>query len=410
MRDPLRSGLGVLVAFALLVLGAALGPERVGTAGRAFRPTPGQASEIGNPPTPEDRRSGSFTAGTNFACTSGQRFQALARQVGPFCLPPDSIRSIDEPKFAPASETEFLSLSEPVLVVRVGGEARAYPVRILVWHEVVNDTVNGLPVAVTFCPLCNTGVAFERRVDGQTLTFAVSGRLIKANLVMFDRETETLWQQLTGESIRGPLVGRTLDLVPVQMVPFREFLRSDPDGAVMPEDTGFHAFYGQDPYAGYAVNREQASSFQFGYEADPRLPPKARVLGLVVGRDAAAVAYPTAPGERLMARLTVGGEEVVVLLGYGAGQPATTGFFEDLDLGWAGAAFLPRVGNRRVSLGLGEGAFVDRLTGSVFDLTGRAVSGPLEGRFLEPVQSTDSFWFAWAAFYPTTKVIRPGTS
>jgi hypothetical protein len=407
VRDPLRSGLGVLVAVALLVLGVALGPERVGTTGRAFPSTAGEASAIDNRPAAEAGRPGSFTAGTNFACTSGQRFQALARQVGPFCLPPDTIRAIDEPRFARASEADFLSLNEPVLVVRVGGEARAYPVRILVWHEIVNDTVNGIPVAVTFCPLCNTGVAFERRVDGQTLTFAVSGRLVKANLVMFDRETETLWQQLTGESIRGPLAGKTLDLVPVQMVPFREFLRGAPDASVMTEDTGFHAFYGQDPYAGYGVNRDQPSSFQFGSTADPRLPPKARVLGIVVGRHAAAVPYPTEPGERLLVRLTVGGEEVVVLLEHGAGQPATSGFFDDLDLGWAGVAFLPRVGNRRVSLGLEGGGFVDRESGTIFDLTGRAVTGPLEGRFLERAQSTDSFWFAWAAFYPDTAVVHP---
>jgi hypothetical protein len=276
---------------------------------------------------------------------------------------------------------------------------------VLVWHEIVNDVVGGVPVAVTFCPLCNSGVAFQRSVQGRTLTFAVSGRLRNGNLVMFDRETESLWEQLSGRAIQGSYEGTTLRMIPVQVLSFRNFRRAAPRGLVMTQRTGLGADYGRDPYAGYGVDRNQPSVFLFGAPTDPRLPPKARVLGLLNGTKTAAVAYPAGPGRARVIEIRLGGRRVVVLLSYGIGQPSTARSFAQSTRGWAGAAFLPRVRGRTVELNRSPGGFVDGRTGSVFDLTGRAVSGPLAGAILPRVPSVDAFWFAWSRFYPRSRVI-----
>lgn len=391
----LRRVTGAVVALVAVVASGALG---------AAGPAAVSSPTAGSPPP---ARPPGLTTARNAACTAAHRFQAVDRGLGPFCLPPDAIRAIDDPAFVPASRADFLDPAEPVLVLRVGDRARAYPVRVLVFHEIVNDRVGDVPVGVTFCPLCNSGLAFDRRLDGRTLTFGVSGRLRRANLLMFDRETETLWQQLTGEAVRGPLEGRALRILPVQMVSLGEFRRSAPDAPVMSVDTGYAEPYGRDPYAGYGLDPDRPSSFQFGAEADPRLPPKARVLGVAAGGEAAAVPLPDAPGGRRVVPLVLGGEEVVVLLAHGTRQPATGGSFATDPEGWAAAAFRPSAGGRPVSLRAGRAGFVDEATGSVFGLTGTALSGPLAGRSLEPVLSADSFWFAWSYFYPGTAVVRP---
>jgi len=170
------------------------------------------------------------------------------RSGGP---PKDGIPSIDEPDFAPLSEAADLDPDEPVMSLSLGAEARAYPVRILMWHEIVNDVVAGTPVAVTYCPLCNAALVFERTVDDRVLEFGTTGKLRHSDLVMYDRQTESWWQQFTGEAIAGDLAGTRLDLVPSRMEPFDAFAERHPDGVVLlpPADTG--RAYGANPYAGY---------------------------------------------------------------------------------------------------------------------------------------------------------------
>src|ERR687891_1148819 len=132
--------------------------------------------------------------------------------------PPDGIPPIDEPKFLSPAQVQLVA-QEPVLSVELGGQAMAYPVRILMWHEIVNDRIGGEPVTVTYCPLCNTEVAFRRpMIDGELLDFGTSGRLFRSNLVMYDRQTGTYWSQATLEAIVGPLVGRRLEFIPAQIV------------------------------------------------------------------------------------------------------------------------------------------------------------------------------------------------
>lgn len=126
----------------------------------------------------------------------------------------DGIPAIDNPSFAPASAPGGLAPNEPVISLAIGGDARAYPLRVMIWHEIVNDTIGGVPVAVTWCPLCNSSVVFDRRLDGRTLSFGTTGKLRHSDLVMYDRETETWWQQFSGVAIVGALVDRELTPLP----------------------------------------------------------------------------------------------------------------------------------------------------------------------------------------------------
>ena len=170
------------------------------------------------------------------------------RSGGP---PKDGIPSIDAPRFAAASEAGGLAATEPVISFRIDGDARAYPLRVLIWHEIVNDTVGGVPVAVTYCPLCNSAVVFDRRLDGRTLDFGTTGKLRNSDLVMYDRQTESWWQQFTGTGIVGSMTGKVLKALPARVESFARFKERFAGGRVLvPEDPGFRP-YGVNPYRGY---------------------------------------------------------------------------------------------------------------------------------------------------------------
>ena len=163
--------------------------------------------------------------------------------------PKDGIPAIDRPRFVSVSQADdWLSPREPVVLVIKGGQAKAYPLQILIWHEIVNDIVGGAPVAVTYCPLCNTALAFDRRVDGMLLDFGTTGRLRYSDLVMYDRQTESWWQQATGEAIVGKFAGRKLEQVNAPLVSWGTFKRSSPNGLVLSRETGFDRPYGDNPY------------------------------------------------------------------------------------------------------------------------------------------------------------------
>jgi len=208
------------------------------------------------------------------------------RSGGP---PKDGIPSVDEPSFVSVDAARnWIAPKEPVIVFEHGGVARAYPLQILTHHEIVNDRVAGTPVAVTFCPLCYSALVFERRLDGETVEFGVSGLLRNSDLVMYDRKTETLWQQLTGTAIVGTLAGRTLTQFPSQIVSFRQFGEAHPDGEVLSRDTGYNRSYGRNPYAGY----DDIDNKPFAYDGpvDDRLPPMEKVVAVSIGD--AHKAYP----------------------------------------------------------------------------------------------------------------------
>ena len=190
--------------------------------------------------------------------------------------PRDGIPALSDPAFRAVGEETRLSDREPVIAVEIAGERpRAYPIRYLTWHEIVNDEIGGIPVAVTFCPLCNSGPTFDRRVDGRVLTFGVSGKLRHSDMVMYDRETESWWQQAVGEGIVGEMTGRELVQLPTWMESWAEFSARNPDGLVM-DEPGWSRAYGRNPYVGY-----DSSARPFLYDGEPPphgIPALARVV------------------------------------------------------------------------------------------------------------------------------------
>lgn len=205
--------------------------------------------------------------------------------------PKDGIPSIDDPKFVPVAEANgWLGDEEPGVAFSRGRTHRFYPYQILVWHEIVNDTVGGERVLVTYCPLCLTGFVFDPLVKGERAEFGTSGKLWKSNLVMYDRKTESYWPQILGEAVVGEMTGTKLLLLPSDQVRYGEWKRAHPDGEVLSRDTGTTRFYGQNPYGGYFEPRDFAVSL--AGVRDTRLKPEDFVFGVLVnGR---AKAYPTA--------------------------------------------------------------------------------------------------------------------
>ncbi|SFE53746.1 Protein of unknown function [Sulfitobacter brevis] len=210
---------------------------------------------------------------TNFSKTSIKSWTEIL-SGGP---PKDGIPAINTPKFQSDVKEGRLEANEPVLTVAIAGQReRAYPIRYLIWHEIVNDTIDGAPIAVTFCPLCNSGVTFDRQTDHGVLTFGVSGKLRNSDMVMFDRETQSWWQQATGEAIVGNLTGTELKMLPSWMESWSQFReRNSGTGLVMKQPATSRA-YGRNPYQGYDTS---ARPFLYNGEMPPHgISPVARVV------------------------------------------------------------------------------------------------------------------------------------
>ncbi len=324
--------------------------------------------------------------------------------------PPDGIPPIDEPVYEPIDHADdWLNDDSPVLVVEVGDDVRAYPLAILTWHEIVNTTVGGEPLAVTYCPLCNSALVFERTIDGpdgrEVLDFGTSGRLYQSNLLMYDRTHHDVWLQFSGESVVGDAtLGTRLERVPAWLLGYDTFVELHPDAQVLSRDTGFVRDYGSNPYELY--DTEEGRPFLFDGDADDRFPPMKRFVGVADDGDAVAVELDHLGDERVV-EVTVGGRDVAVVWAPGQASALDTA---DLAAGrevGQTAVFDLALDDQRVELepGDADGVFVDAATGTTFDLRGRAVSGPLAGRMLSPVPHDDTLWFAWAAFHPETEVI-----
>lgn len=318
--------------------------------------------------------------------------------------PRDGIPPIDHPRFTSVGDANgWLKPKEPLIQFSIGDDHRAYPLQILIWHEITNDMVGGVPVTVTFCPLCDTAIVFDRRLDGRVLDFGTTGNLRNSDLVMWDRETESWWQQVGGEAIVGELTGKHLIVLPTSIVSWAGFREAFPNGKVLSRDTGFDRPYGQNPYVGY--DEAGRPPFLYSGKLDGRLQPKERVV--VVSLAGEVVAYPfTVLANRRVVADTVGGRPIVVFF-----QPGTVSALDASDIAsskdvGATGVFSPTVDGRELSFSWSGGSFVDAQTMSHWNLLGKAVSGPLAGTQLEPVVHTDSFWFAVAAFDPNTRIYR----
>ena len=324
-------------------------------------------------------------------------------EIRPGGPPPDGIPSIDEPRFEPASEVDWLAGAEAVLALEAGGEARAYPLRIMIWHELVNDVVGGVPVTVSYCPLCNSAVAYDRRLGPHVLDFGTSGRLLNSSLVMYDRQTESLWAHFTGQAIIGYLAGAELDLVPVQTVSFDTFLAAHPDGAVLSLETGYPGYagrYGQNPYVGY--DDPDGAPFLYRGPTDDRLPPMTRVLAVRGDGPTAAVPLDALRRDRVVS-FAAQGRDLIALYAPGTASALDTAdVAAGRDVGATGVFWAEADGRPITVEPAGDGIFADAADGSLFDILGRRQNGP--GPDLTPVEHLDTFWFAVTAFDPETEI------
>lgn len=317
----------------------------------------------------------------------------------------DGIPPIDEPRFVSVADaSEWLGDMEPVIALELNGEAKAYPLQVITWHEIVNDELAGVPVTATYCPLCNSAIVFERTLNGTVYDFGVSGFLRNSDLIMWDRQTQSWWQQLTGEAIAGELAGAQLRFVPAQIVSWAAFAEEYPDGLTL-DRPGFSRPYGTNPYSFYDTPDSQP--FLFPHETDSRLPPKLRVAAVEINGDAIAFPYSRLAEERVVHQ-EVGGEEIVVFFEFGTTTALGRSSIADAaDVGTTGV-FRPLLSGERLTFAFDGNAITDEGTDSTWNVLGRAVSGPLAGRELERVNAQDHLWFAWAAFKPHTTVYGEG--
>ena len=275
----------------------------------------------------------------------------------------DGIPAVDAPRFVAVEDADFLEDREPVIELVLDGDAHAYPIQILIWHEIVNDVVADVPVAVTFCPLCNTAIVFDRRVDGQTLDFGTTGNLRNSDLVMYDRQTESWWQQFGGEALVGDLTGVELEQLPSRIVPWADFRREHSGGRVLSLETGFSRPYGENPYVGYD-SVDSSPIFPTKNAGDDRLPPKERVVFIERRGEAAVVPFSSLREKRVV-RVEVGGSRLIVRW-----RPGVASSLDDAE----------------IAAGRDTGAAEVREGGRLV-------------RFDQP------FWFAVAAFRPDARIV-----
>ena len=314
--------------------------------------------------------------------------------------PRDLIPPIDVPMFQRVPVVEWLAGPDPGVVLVVGEDARFYPLSVLTRHEIVNDRVGGAAVAVTYCPLCNTAVVFERVLDGDEIRLGVSGLLRNSDLVMWDRDTTSLWQQVTGEGIVGVHAGRSLTVLPSRITSFGAYSEAYPRGLALGPDQGIGPVYGANPYVGYSSRPEPYSLFDGAL--DDRLPALERVVGVDEGGEVKGYPFSLLEQE-YVANDVVGGVPVVVMWG----DPATADALDEASIPdsrgvGTGVAYRSTVGGTVLTFESHPDGdlFVDRETGSVWTLFGKAIGGPLEGTQLEVALHRNEFFFAFAAFFP----------
>jgi hypothetical protein len=264
--------------------------------------------------------------------------------------PRDGIPSIDKPKFIKASDAGFLKPADRILGVEINGKARAYPIRILNWHEIVNDVHNGKPIAVTFCPLCGSGIVYASTFNGKAHKFGVSGLLFNSDVLLYDRETETLWSQILSKGISGKLVGSELEIIPSSHTSWKAWLAKYPNTEVLSTDTGSSRNYSRTPYAGYDKGRE--TYFPLAFRSQ-KYHPKERVIGISI--DGKHKVYP----------------------------------FTELAK-------------------IASGKLVDDFSGQQLQLNFDAENrdGAITDQSGKVLPSINTFWFAWYAFHPDTKIFK----
>jgi hypothetical protein len=304
--------------------------------------------------------------------------------------PPDGIPSIDDPKFISIQEANNrLEDSELVLGLSINGDVRAYPLQILVWHEIVNDKVGGVPVAVTYCPLCFTNQVFNRTLEnGQTLEFGTSGKLYNSNLVMYDRTTKSLWSQAMAQGIAGKFAGVKLERIPFDVAYWKEWKQLYPDSKVLSTDTRSTRPYGADPYGDYYTNGEVLFPVS---NKDDRLGLKEIVIGLENNGQYKAYKLQEIENKKVINDQMKG--KPIVLLSLHPFMVRT---------------YNPVVDGQTLefSYNTKDQNFIDKQTSSLWNFEGKAISGQMKGKQLTRLPFDEGFWFEWVAFHPKTELYK----
>lgn len=316
--------------------------------------------------------------------------------------PKDGIPSIDSPLFLPANAIDWLTPRELVIAVQVEGKTRAYPLQILMWHELVNDQAGGSPILVSYCPLCNSAIVFDRRVGGITLEFGVSGMLRNSDMVMYDRQTDSLWQQITGEGIVGSYTGSTLRMIPSQLISFAQFKEAYPDGEILSRETGFQRDYGRNPYRAYEFGNGPIMPVRSSRTTSLR--PMEKLVVLKDGKGHRA--YPVSQlARRGVIEDKVDGRPIVLFYSPEGLSPVDAPTMaQSRPVGSIGV-FSADNGSGRLRFRRAKDRIEDRETGSGWNVTGKALEGTLKGTTLKAVEHGVYFAFAWLAFKPDTLIV-----
>ena len=298
--------------------------------------------------------------------------------------PKDGIPSIDNPVFTDIQGSQFMSDSDTVIGLEIDGEAKAYPIFILVWHEIVNDRVGDTPVSVTYCPLCYTNQVFERIINNQEVEFGTSGKLYNSNLLMYDRLTESYWSQALGKAVKGELSGYQLNLIPFDVITWGDWKKLHPETLVLTTDTGHIRSYATDPYGNYYT--EPRIMFPVEH-SDDRLYPKEIIIGF--NQDDTFKAYKQNDIEsQIVINDSIGSVPVMLISLYSENS----------------RAFERTIDEQILDFEFVDGEIVDLQTNSEWNYDGLAISGEFEGKQLERLPIEPGFWFEWVAFHPQTLV------
>ncbi len=308
--------------------------------------------------------------------------------------PPDGIPSIDNPKFVNVQDAgNFMSDSDLVLGININGDIRAYPLLILVWHEIVNDKVGGVPVAVTYCPLCFTNQVFNSTTIGynRALQFGTSGKLYNSNLVMYDRTSKSLWSQALGQSIVGKYAGLKLQRIPFDISYWKDWKRLYPNSKILSKDTGFSRPYGADPYGDYYTSNQLYFPVS---NHDNRLGLKEKIVGLDNTDGIGKVQYKAYKLQQIETQKVInddiGGKPVTLF----SLHPAMVRVYDRMVIeGGKILEFEYSNSNNKIT---------DKQTGTEWNFDGQAVNGTLKGTHLTRLPFDEGFWFEWVAFHPET--------
>jgi hypothetical protein len=307
--------------------------------------------------------------------------------------PPDGIPSIDKPKFISIQDAnKYLEDSELVLGLSINGDVRAYPLQILVWHEIVNDKVGDVPVAVTYCPLCFTNQVFNRTLDnGQILEFGTSGKLYNSNLVMYDRTAKSLWSQAMAQGIVGKLAGVKLDRIPFDIAYWKEWKQLYPESKVLSRDTGSTRPYGADPYGDYYTNGDVLFPVS---NRDDRLGLKEIVIGFENNGQYKAFKLQEIENKKVI-NDQVNGKPIALF----SLHPFMVRAYDPVVNGTV----------LEFSYNAKDQNFIDKQTNSLWNFEGKAISGQMKGKQLIRLSYDEGFWFEWVAFHPKTELYKDST-